>query len=158
MYLFYAILKLYWLLGYIVCVCAWKDSLSHVWPCSHISHTLAHRPRALHLKTTNQELISCIINWPACWIFQYLVVAGSRNGPVDAEVEIDGVSGLGSIGGGLCNCRLLRKKKNGRMWVVGQKEMTVLWACCESLMMFWWLLRVTVLEPLVRKGRVRTPT
>lgn len=39
-----------------------------------------------------------------------------------------------------------------------EREMTVLWACHESLMMFWWLLRVATWEPPVRKGCVRTPT
>lgn len=138
-----------------VCVCG-RDSFTSA-SASHISHSLAHRPHSPHLKTTNQELISCIINWPACWIFYR-----SWTGSVGAGAEIDGVSGLDSVffrGGGSWSWGIfLRRGEKRGGWELWDRGMTKLWACCESLMILWWLLRVTTQEPPVEKGRVRTPT
>lgn len=51
-----------------------------------------------------------------------------------------------------------RKKPNKADVSRRDRGMTALWACCKSLMMFWWFLRVTTREPVVGKGRARTPT
>ena len=51
-----------------LCICAFSRLLP-----SLIARTLLCTDFiVLFQKTTNQELVSCIINRPACWIFQYL--------------------------------------------------------------------------------------
>lgn len=76
-----------------LCVCAFSCLLP-----SLISHTLLRTDFiVLSRKTTNQELVSCIINRPACWIFQYLAFFRRRLDRLAiAGAEIDGVSRLDS--------------------------------------------------------------
>lgn len=142
-----------------LCVCAFSCLLP-----SLISHTLLRTDFiVLSRKTTNQELVSCIINRPPVEYFNiWRFFAGGWTGSRSPGRRLtaclvwtavwDGGPWLQVFWGGR------RKKSRERMWAVGWREMTVLWAHRESLMMFWWLLRVTTQEPPVKKGRVRTPT
>lgn len=59
-------------------------------------------------KITNQEPISCIINWPSCWIFQYLVAARARRSP---GWRLMASLVLAAIGRGDGDCGFLKKEE-----------------------------------------------